>query len=209
MLKGDGNRNEADACREYVLPKLTRAGWEEPPHSFTEQRTFTDGRVMVSGSKARRCPRKRADYLLRYTSDFPIAVVEAKRERKTSGAGLQQAKDYAEILGLMFVYVTNGHGIVEFDYLTGVEKELDFFTAQVELWERLRMGQGIDEVAAERLLTPSLHLSSNTLLSRDRHQLCRRGRAQGATADLAYHGDGNGQDGRSVPNLLEALERQM
>ena len=161
-MKGDGDRNEADTCREYVLPKLTRAGWDEPPHSFTEQKTFTDGRVMVSGSKARRGPQKRADYLLRYTSDFAIAVVEAKRERKTPGAGLQQAKDYAEMLGLKFAYATNGHGIVEFDYLTGLEKELDLFPAPGELWERLRTGQGMDEAAAEWLLTPSHHLSGKS-----------------------------------------------
>ena len=87
-MKGDGDRNEADTCREYVLPKLTQAGWDEPPRSFTEQKTFTDCRIMVSGLKARRGPQKRVDYLLRYTSDFPIAVVETKRERKTPGAGL-------------------------------------------------------------------------------------------------------------------------
>ena len=67
-------------------------------------------------------PQKRADYLLRYTRDFTIAVVEAKAEYKTAGEGLQQAKDYAEILGLKFAYATNGHGIVEFDYLTGQER---------------------------------------------------------------------------------------
>ncbi len=35
---------EADTCRKYVLPKLITAGWDNEPHSFTEQRTFTDGR---------------------------------------------------------------------------------------------------------------------------------------------------------------------
>ena len=92
--------NEADTCRLYVTPKLRQAGWEQRPHSITEQKTFTDGRVEVRGDTVRRRERKRADYLLRYTRDFPLAVVEAKPESDPPGKGLQQAKDYAEILGL-------------------------------------------------------------------------------------------------------------
>jgi type I restriction enzyme R subunit len=55
---------EADTCRKYVLPKLIESGWDNDPHSFTEQRTFTDGRIVVSGDKIRRKKQKRADYLL-------------------------------------------------------------------------------------------------------------------------------------------------
>ncbi len=146
--------NEADTCRRYVVPKLLAAGWDDPPCSVTEQRTFTDGRIMVVGSKARRGPQKRADYLLQYTRDFTIAVVEAKAEYKTPGTGLQQAKDYAEILGLKFAYATNGEGIVEFDYLTGLERELDAFPTPDELWIRLRGGQGL----AEEVLSYSQNL---------------------------------------------------
>src|SRR4030065_808925 len=102
---------EADTCRKYVLPKLIDAGWDNDPHSFTEQKTFTDGRIVVAGSKFSRRPQKRADYLLRYTRDFPIAVIEAKAEYKSPGDGLQQAKDYSETLGLKFAYATNGHEI--------------------------------------------------------------------------------------------------
>lgn len=102
--------NEADTCRKYVVPKLQAAGWENEPHSITEQRSFTDGRIIVVGSKARRQKQKRTDYLLRFTRDFPIAVVEAKASYKTPGDGLQQAKEYAAILGLKFAYATNGKG---------------------------------------------------------------------------------------------------
>jgi type I restriction enzyme R subunit len=73
----------------------------------------------VTGGRVRRRPGKRADYLLRYTRDFPIAVVEAKAAYKAPADGLQQAKEYAQILDLAFAYGTNGHGIVEFD-LPGV-----------------------------------------------------------------------------------------
>jgi type I restriction enzyme, R subunit len=118
---------EADTCRKFVLPKLIKAGWDKEPHSFTEQRTFTDGRIIISGERIFRRRQKRADDILRYTRDFPIAVIEAKAEYKLPGDGLQQAKEYAEILGLKFAYATNGHGIVEFDYLTGREQEISQF----------------------------------------------------------------------------------
>ena len=111
--------NEADTCRRFVVPKLQAAGWENEPHRLNEQVTFTDGRIVVTGRKGRRRPGKRADYILRYRPDFPIAVVEAKPTCETPGHGLQQAKEYAEIFDLTFAYTTNGHGIIEFDYTTG------------------------------------------------------------------------------------------
>lgn len=150
---------EADTCRKYVLPKLIEAGWDDEPHSFTEQRTFTDGRIVVSGSKIRRKKQKRADYLLRYTRDFLIAVVEAKADYKLPGDGMQQAKEYAEILDLKFAYSTNGHGIIEFDFLTGQENELDRFPAPDELWQRFSESQGLTKEITGRLLTPYYHLS--------------------------------------------------
>ncbi len=99
---------------------------------------------------------------MQYTRDFTIAVVEAKAKYKSPGTGLQQAKDYAEVLGLKFAYATNGEGIVEFDYLTGLEQELDSFPTPEELWNRLRSGQGLDGDLADRLLTPSHHLSGRS-----------------------------------------------
>src|SRR5271169_2037396 len=118
---------EADTCRKFVVPKLQAAGWDSDPHSIAEQRSFTDGRIVVRGAKAERKKGKRADYLLRYTRDFPIAVTEAKAEYKEAVEGLQQAKDYAEILGLKFAYATNGKQIIEFDFLTGIERPVETF----------------------------------------------------------------------------------
>ena len=145
---------EADTCRKYVLPKLIAAGWDDEPHSFTEQRTFTDGRIIVSGGKPRRGKKKRADYLLRYTRDFPIAVVEAKANYLKPASGLQQAKEYAEILGLKFAYATNGAGIVEFDFTAGSETELDAFPSPTDLWARLRQAEPLSKEQAECLLSP-------------------------------------------------------
>ncbi len=115
---------EADTCRRLITPKLQAAGWENDHHSIAEQRWFTDGRIVVRGNKAERRQGKRADYVLRYTRDFPIAVVEAKAEDEPAAKGLQQAKDYAEILKLNFAYSSNGRSILEFDYTTGLEREI-------------------------------------------------------------------------------------
>ena len=56
---------EADTCRKYVLPKLYAAGWTDD--QISEQRTFTDGRIIISGSQVRRRRQKRAEWRGRMT----------------------------------------------------------------------------------------------------------------------------------------------
>lgn len=154
--------NEADTCRKAVRPKLEAAGWDDSPHTYNEQISFTDGRIIVAGSKVRRRKQKRADFLLRLTRDFTIAVVEAKSCDRPAGDGLQQAKDYAEILGLKFAFATNGPEIIEFDYFTGKERVLSDFPTPDELWSRYRAGCGLEEDSSARLLSPSYHLSGKS-----------------------------------------------
>src|SRR5271157_328945 len=151
---------EADTCRRYVLPKLYAAGWVD--EQISEQKSFTDGRIVVSGDRVRRLPQKRADYILRYRRDFPIAVVEAKSIYANPGDGLQQAKDYALILGLKFAYATNGRGVVEHDFLTGRDNDLVGFPTADELWGRLRTSEDINDATAERVLAPYYHLSGKS-----------------------------------------------
>ena len=79
----------------------------------------------------------RPDYVLFIQRNIPIAVVEAKAEYKNAGDGLQQAIQYAEMLNLKFAYSSNGKGIVEHDFITGLERDLAAFPAPGELWERL------------------------------------------------------------------------
>ncbi len=149
---------EAETCRKLVIPKLLAAGWEDDPHSIAEQRTITDGRIVPVGNGFIRRPPKRVDYLLRYTRDFPIAVVEAKASYKSAADGMQQAKQYAEMLGLKFAYATNGQEIIEFDYFTGREVRLGEYPSPADLWRRYRKASAIaDFPAAEQLLEPSNH----------------------------------------------------
>jgi len=154
--------NEADTCRRYVVPKLQAAGWDNEPHRINEQVTFTDGRIVVTGRRGRRRPGKRADYVLRHRPDIPIAIVEAKPTYATPGQGLQQAKDYAEILGLKFAYATNGHGIIEFDYTTGRESEIATFPTPDELWRRLAANESIASDVTDTLFTPACPIRGKT-----------------------------------------------
>ncbi len=154
--------NEADTCRTLVVPKLQAAGWDREPARISEQVTFTDGRIFVVGQTARRRPGKRADFILRYRPDMPLAVVEAKPKGSPVGEGMQQSKQYAEILGLKFAYSTNGDEIAEFDYLTGKERILAAYPTPEVLWARLCKAGKISPQAAEGLLTPAYHLSGKS-----------------------------------------------
>ena len=120
--------------------------------------------------------------------------------------GLQQAKDYAEILGLKFAYATNGKGIAEFDYTTGKERELDAFPTPAELWARLTATESLTDAAAERLLTPGYSLSGK---SPRYYQEIAINRAVQAIFRVgggpAHHGHWHRQNGRRLSNLLEAL----
>lgn len=88
--------SEADTCREYVTPAIQAAGWGDSPFEIAEQRSFTDGRIVLTGRTAKRREGKRADYLLRYRRDLTLAVVEAKPYKAPVGDSLQQAKEYAK-----------------------------------------------------------------------------------------------------------------
>ena len=80
--------NEAETCRKYVVPLLQLAGRDTDPHAIVEQHCFTAGRIVSRGETARRRPGKRADYLLRYTRDLTLAVVEATAAYKHPADGV-------------------------------------------------------------------------------------------------------------------------
>jgi type I restriction enzyme R subunit len=150
----DGVITEADTCREFVTPRLVDAGWGAAPHAIGEQRTFTNGRIIVAGGKVRRGKQKRADYLLFYRRDYPLAVVEAKEIGLPAETGVQQAREYAEILGLKFAYATNGHRIIEIDYTAGTEREVDRYATPDELFSRLTAAAHLPQAVASHLLEP-------------------------------------------------------
>jgi type I restriction enzyme R subunit len=139
------------------LPKLYEAGWTDD--QISEQKTFTDGRIVVLENKCKRRQQKRGDYILRYRRDYMIAIIEAKSAYRNAADGVQQSKDYAQTLGLKFAFATNGKKIIEHNFLTGKETEIERFPSPDELWGRLRVGEGIrDDLVAERLLAPGYRI---------------------------------------------------
>jgi type I restriction enzyme, R subunit len=141
-----------------VVPRLEAAGWQG---RILEQYPVTDGKIVPvvrrgpRGRDHRRDRPLRADYLLEIEPGFPVGVVEAKREYRLPGDGLQQAMRYAQMLDLPFAYATNGKGIVEHDYDTGIERDLSAFPGPDELWLRYRQWKGIvDDTIADTLLLP-------------------------------------------------------
>lgn len=97
----------------------------------------------------------RPEHLLYYNPAYPLAVVEAKAEYRSATDGIQQAKSYAQTLGLLFAYATNGVSIVEFDFSTGIEREVDGFPGPADLGRRYRVAQGLPEELEDKLLAPN------------------------------------------------------
>jgi len=150
--------SEADTCRRFVVPLLQAAGWDDEPHSIAEQRSITDGRIVPVGKGFIRKPPKRVDYLLRFTRDLPLAVVEAKAAYKSAMGGLQQAKEYAQMLGLKFAYATNGREILEFDFFSGKETDRTAYPRPEELWERYCSLAPLSATQVAAVTSPANHL---------------------------------------------------
>jgi len=164
-------RNEADTRATLIEPKLKAAGWSDTQitreYYYQRDWQYTQGRVILVGNQVRRGEARKVDYLLRLCDAFPIAVVEAKAESESAESGLEQAKRYAKDLGLAFAYATNGHQIIEFDFFTNTNRELERFPTPQELWDRWRQNMGLvkarriaeapAEYGADRRANPLLH----------------------------------------------------
>ena len=98
---------ERDICTKYITPALVQAGWDLH-RQIREEVSFTKGRIIVRGKLHARGEQKRADYILYYKSNIPLAVIEAKENSCSGGAGMQQALNYADTLGVPFVFSSNG-----------------------------------------------------------------------------------------------------
>ena len=140
--------SEADICAKFITPALNQSGWSETEQVYREY-TLRPGRVVVRGQKASRDKNSvlRADYVLFYKTSIPLAVIEAKDNTHAMGAGMAQAINYAELLGVPFSFSSNGDGFVFRDatLADGVLESnlaLDQLPTPAELWERLCAWKG-------------------------------------------------------------------
>ena len=79
--------SERDICTKFITPALRGAGWDEMLQ-IREEVSFTKGRIIVRGKLVARGKAKRADYLLYYKPNIPIAVIEAKDNSHSVGDGM-------------------------------------------------------------------------------------------------------------------------
>ncbi|MDB5308911.1 MAG: box helicase [Gemmataceae bacterium] len=150
--------NEAETCRTLVRPKLETAGWEaNGERHYKEQIGITAGRIIVAGGKPLRQKKKIPDFLLYFTRDVLLGVVEAKSDRRPADDGLQQAKDYANTLGLYFAFATNGTEIIEYDFFTHTETARPDFPTPAELWQRYQIGMSLSSAVGDALLVPDFY----------------------------------------------------
>lgn len=143
--------SERDICTKFITPALEQAGWDIQVQ-VREEVSFTAGRIIVRGRLHTRGKRRRADYLLSYQKNQPIAVIEAKDNKHTLGDGMQQALAYSDALDVPFVFSSNGDGFLFHDR-TGLGGQtetvlgLDDFPSPETLWERYCRYKGIDQAA--------------------------------------------------------------
>ena len=148
--------SERDICTKFIAPALRGAGWDEMSQ-LREEVSFTDGRIIVRGRLVSRGKRKRADYILDFKPNIPVAVIEAKDNTHSVGDGMQQALDYAETLNIPFAFSSNGDGFVFHDR-TGASTPretnlpLDSFPSPADLWGRYRAWKGLTPEAEETVL---------------------------------------------------------
>lgn len=140
---------ETDIRTKFITPAIVGTNGDkwDVMTQLREEIYFTKGRVIVRGKTVKRGEPKKADYLLFYKPNIPLAVIEAKDNNHAVGAGMQQALEYAEILDVPFAYSSNGDAFLEHDR-TGkagvVEREipLEQFPTPAELWARYCAAKG-------------------------------------------------------------------
>ena len=178
--------SERDICTKFITPAIQHAGWDIQSQ-VREEVSFTKGRIIVRGKLHSRGEQKRADYILYYKSNIPIAIIEAKDNTYSVGAGMQQALNYAETLEIPFVFSSNGDAFLLHDrtgnaVLTEQELTINQFPTPHELWQRYCVWKGIDSQQAKN------------------------------TVEMPYYDDGLGRSPRyyqasAINNTIEAVAR--
>ncbi|MBM3432445.1 MAG: DEAD/DEAH box helicase [Bacteroidetes bacterium] len=148
--------SERDICTKFITPAIEKAGWDKHTQ-LLEEVSFTDGKIFVRGRLSTRGKAKRADYILYYKPNIPIAIIEAKDNNHSVRSGIQQALDYARILDIPCVFSSNGDGFLFHDRSSddlNIEQELslDEFPNPERLWEIYKKYKGITTTEEESIV---------------------------------------------------------
>ena len=157
--------SERDICTKFITPAVEKAGWDKQTQ-LLEEVSFTDGRIFVRGKLTIRGKAKRADYILYYKPNIPIAIIEAKDNNHSVRSGIQQALDYARILDIPCVFSSNGDGFLFHDRTaidTNIETilDLDNFPTPEQLWEKYKKYKGITTVSAEKIASQDYYFDGS------------------------------------------------
>ena len=159
--------SERDICTKFITPAIIKSGWDKDSQ-IREEVSFTAGKVIVRGKLVSRGKGKRADYILYYKNNIPLAVIEAKDNKHSVGSGIQQAIEYAETLDIPFVFSSNGDAFLFHDRTVDLGKKeielpLDKFPTPQELWEKFKKFKQIEDTETEKVYTQNYHkdVSSN------------------------------------------------
>lgn len=157
--------SEAETRDRYITPALKEAGWDNSPYILRHEFPLSAGRIVAKNGSAKRdnIKKKFADYMLRFGDSIPLAIVEAKKESVSVGAGIQQAKEYALRLDVPLAYVANGREIIEIDMEKGTENRIDKFPSPESLWERHNKVNPLSDETLKHLLEPAFSDGKHTL----------------------------------------------
>lgn len=164
---------ESDICDRFITPAMEQAGWTN--QQWRREYGFTDGKIIVRGKLVARGKKKRVDYLLFYKPNIPIAIIEAKDNKHTVGAGMQQGLGYASALDVPFVFSSNGDGFLLHDRTgTFPQKEtqlsLEEFPSPEKLWQHYKLWKGLED-CDEALITSPNHMTMGGKTARYYQQL--------------------------------------
>ena len=153
--------SERDICTKFITPAIIKAGWDKDSQ-IREEVSFTAGKVIVRGKLVSRGKGKRADYILYYKNNIPLAVIEAKDNKHSAVAGIQQAIEYAQMLDIPFVFSSNGDSFIFHDRTVDLGKKeielpLDKFPSPQELWEKYKKYKQLEDIETEKIYTQAYH----------------------------------------------------
>lgn len=169
--------SERDVITKYIIPAIENSGWNRQTQ-IREEVTFTAGRIFVKGKKTKRGERKRADIVIYYKANIPVAVVEAKDGKHTVGAGMQQALEYAQTLDVPVAISSNGKGFViqyrkncgrlgsDGNPVVTENADLEYFPTIDELWSCYKKYNGLETKQAEETSLSSYFFDSEGRIPR-------------------------------------------
>lgn len=157
---------EEEVKLNYITPAIENAGWQKK--QIRMEYAINAGKIVVRGNIAKRLPKKKADYVLFYKENLPLAIVEAKDNNHNIGDGMFQAQEYADKLDIRFVYTSNGDGFLFYDMKTGEQKKLslDEFPSPNELFNKQYQAEINSYSSFEKIINTPYYFSEESFAPR-------------------------------------------